>query len=272
MKRNTKQKQKKEQKKGIFSTTWKVTQVCGLFVVKLSFFAVLLVLISVSLIAGYRFILSSPYLLLKQVEIRGVDTTIQNDLMRLGGLQSEISLLALNLSHIKQMMQQHPWIQSVQLERRFPHTLIVYAEKEIPWAAVVMDKLYYLNRNGKVFKEITEQGEIDLPVITGLRDLGPKGLQALTRAGQIMETLVMAKEPWSWEALSEIHFKENDNTSIYFEHLHTEIKIAPETIDIRKVEVLDRVVKHLTQTGRLNQVSGIDLRYMNDALVSFKSG
>ena len=63
---------------------------------------------------------------------------------------------------------------------------------------------------------------------------------------------------------------ENGGMSLYFNRLSAEIKLACENL-ASKIAGLKKVAKHLTQTGRIHQVSGIDLNQDDGAVVSFKS-
>ncbi len=228
-------------------------------------------IISLSFISIYHYLLTSPYMKLRQVKVTGVDGEIRHDLIRIGGLNSELSLVSLNLKKLKQKMEEHPWVRSVKLERRFPHSLIILAEKQIPSALVVTDKIHYMNRQGEIFKEVDDSEEIDLPIITGAsRDI-LENHEQLHRAARVIRTLESERGLWSLGELSEIHLNRNRGMSIYFSHFAAEIKVTVEDL-VDKMDGLNKVAEHLTRTGRIHQVDRIDLDYVDGAVVSFRKG
>ena len=260
---------KRKKRKSFFAVFGAVHRVvAGLF--KISFVFAVVTLISVGFLFIYHYLIASPYMKLQQVEVEGVDKKLRHELIQASGLHSDLSLLALNLNSLKEKMKKHPWIRSVNLERRFPHTLFIKAEKETPWALVVIDKIYYMNRWGEVFKEVEDSEDMDFPVVTGVSKQGSEISKQLEEAACIMKALKSEHGLLSLNELSEIHMNENGGMSLYFNRLSAEIKLVCENLT-NKIEGLKKVANHLTQTGRIHQVSGIDLNQVGEAVVSFKS-
>jgi cell division protein FtsQ len=261
---------KRRRKRDVFAA-FSVFRRVGSGFLKVFLVFTVIVVISLSFLFLYRCMLSSPHMKLEQVDVEGVDEEIRRELIQLCGLNSDISLLALNLNQLKQQMGTHPWIRSVTLKRRFPHTLIVRAEKEVPLALVVMDRIYYVNRWGKIFKEVSESEDMDFPFITGFSKQGSKVQKQLDMAAYLMRTLESEEGLWSLDELSEIHIENDGGMSMYFGHLAAEIKVRCEDL-ASKMEGLKRVTEHLSQTGRIHQVTGIDLNHVDGAIVSFRKG
>ena len=261
----------KRRKKGESLPVFRLIPLLGSGLLKILFLVVFMAIISLSFLCLYDYLLTSPYMKLEHVEVKGVEKEIRQELIDMGGLNSDLSLLELKLNELKQQMEKHPWIRSVELERRFPHTLIVIAEKESPSALVVLDKLYYMNRYGEVFKEVHESEGIDLPIITGVSGQGPGTCGQLGRAVSIMSVLEQEKGLWSLDELSEIHVKKDGGLSLYFNHLAAEVRLMHEDLST-KIEGLKKVAEHLIRTGRIHQVTNIDLDHMDGALVSFEKG
>jgi hypothetical protein len=86
-----------------------------------------------------------------------------------------------------------------------------------------------------------------------------------------MRTLESEEGLWSLDELSEIHVENDRGMSLYFSHLAAEIKVKCEDF-ASKMEGLKRVTEHLSQTGRIHQVTGIDLNHADGAIVSFRKG
>ena len=227
--------------------------------------------ISLGLVFVYQYFLASPYLKLKHVEMFGVGEEFKVELMTETGLNQESSLLALNLNELRRKMEGHPWIKSARLERRFPDTLVVEVERETPRAIVLTDKVYYMNPWGELFIEVRDSDKKDLPVITGVSGEETAAKVQLARVAKIMKDLESEQGQWSIQGLSEVHVREDGGASLYFSHVPAEINLIWDDLG-SKMGLLKKAVAHLSQTGRLEEVSSIDLNYLEGVVVSFRTG
>ena len=157
-----------KEKKRRFEDFTRIFRTMGSWVLKGSLLVVALLGISFLFVTLYGYLLKSPYIKLEEVVITGVDEKLKSQLMEMAQLDFEASLLAINLKEVKSSLEKHPWVGSVDLEKHFPHTLMIRVEKEVPKAIVAMDKLYYVNPSSKVFKALDPSDETDFPVITGV--------------------------------------------------------------------------------------------------------
>jgi cell division protein FtsQ len=230
-----------------------------------------LALISFSFLSVYHYLLTSPYLGLNHVEVQGVQKELKAQLLQRADLPPKVSLLALNLRALKKRLEKDPWIRSVQLERRFPHTLLIRAEKQEPRAILLADGMYYLNRFGEAFKKVDPSEDTDFPLVTGLGENSNRVQDGLKEASRVMEILQEEKSPWSLSGLAEIHIEDETHSTLYFEHMDAGIRVSEK--DLRKeVQELRRVVAHLASSGKIAQVTAIDFGYTGGAIVSFRKG
>jgi cell division protein FtsQ len=243
----------------------------GTGMVKVFVILSVITVISLSFTSLYRYLLSSPYMKLERVEMEGVEGKIRDELIRESGLNSDLSLLALNLNKLKKKMEEHPWIRSVRLERRFPHSLFVHVEKEHPLGVVVMDRLYYINKEGEMFKEVSQSESVDFPFITGVDKEEAKRGNKLRRAAYFIKALETVEEPWSLNHLSEVNVGEEKIFSLYYKNIGAEIKLTGSHLG-RVVDKLRQVASHIKWSGRIDQVNTIDLSYTDGVVVSFRDG
>ncbi len=266
----TKQSVRRKKKRNFFAV-FRVVPRVGTGLLKILFLLTIIAVISLSFLMFYNYLIASPYIKLQNVEVKGLEKEIRQDLIHMCGLNRDLSLLDLNLNDLKQKMESHIWVRSVKVERRFPHTLIIHAEQQTPAAVVVMDKIYYMNQHGELFKEINDWEETDFPIITGISGQGETVREKLGKALCIMKILEPEKGLWSLKQLSEIHVKKDGDLSLYFGHLAAEIRLMCEDL-ASKVKGLKKVAQHLSQSGRIHQVRAIDLNHVDGALVSFRKG
>ena len=259
----------KNRKQGKLSAIWKTISLIATYFLRFSCLVIGLVMISLLFVSLYEYLLTSPYIRLERIIVTGVSEEIKSDLIKMSRLKSYISLLAINLDELRQRMEKHPRIRSVTLEKRFPNTLIIRAERERPWAIVSAGKLYYLNRDGKIFKEVDETEGLDYPVVTGISMSGADREKHLEWATHVLAILEYENEPWSLSDLSEVHIKKDGNVSLYFSSLPAVIKIRGRDLGA-KIGDLKKIVEHINGTGSMHMVRVINLNYKDGAVVSFK--
>jgi len=250
------------------SRSWRIIH----FVGSLSFkvFLLLIGMISLSLLFLYLYgyLVSSPYIKLEQIIVTGVDEDIKQEMIELSGLNSDSSMLSINLNEIKEKMERHPWIRSVELEKRFPHTLIIKAEKEVVTAMVLLDRLTYMNSSGILFKEVEQADDKDYPLITGISRIGKVRDKQLKTAATVLDLFKTETGTWSPKEISEIHISEDCDVSLYSISLPTVIRMGSGELDVKKDD-LEKITRHLKETGQMQMVKAIDLNYRDGVVVSF---
>lgn len=254
-----------------FAAAWQVFCWAGSSFFKVTCLLVCLMMISVLLLAGYQFLLQSPYIRLEQVIISGVEEKLKRELLEISGLRPDMTLLAVNLRELKQNLEQHPWIMSVELQKHYPNTLEVRARKEEPWALVSNHGLYYMNRHGHVFKEVEGAESLDFPVISGdFEDEGQRK-RNLDRAAHVLRILEGSGLDWMKKEISEVHYRNTGNVSLYFQSMPAMVQVRARDLE-RKIDDLNRIVEHLRETDQINRATGINLHYRDGAVISFKRG
>lgn len=240
----------------------------GSGVLKVSLFLSVLTAISLTFVMLYNYLLTSPYMKLAHVEIRGVDKDIRNELLQMCGLTSEQGLLSLKLEALKKRMETHPWVRTATVERRFPNTLIVEVQKEEPVMLVLLDQFFYMNREGRLFKPVSRDEEMDFPILTGLSGTDPAQNEKLDQTAHVLNVLKAQEDRWSLQNLSEIHLNKNGGISLYFNHFRAAIRISRHH-PAHNMEELKQVAKHLSKSGKINLVTQIDLNHVDGAIVTF---
>jgi cell division septal protein FtsQ len=243
------------------------------FVTSVSFKVSILIvgMISVSLLFVYLYkaLVNSSYLKLRSVQVTGVDDGMKRQIIMMAGLNENLSLLTLNPNEIKAKIEKHPWVRSVELEKQFPHTLIIKAEKESPRALVLFDKFFYMNRWGKVFKELDEGENTDFPVITGVSKTADNADEKLALAAGILDSFASETGLLSLDDISEIHVNDGGDALIYSISLPVAVRMGMKDLEKGKSR-LKKLVRHLQGSSVIDTVKVIDMNYLDGAVVSFK--
>src|SRR5438093_7415225 len=86
----------------------------------------------VALAAGLVALYMSPVLRVRRVEVIGATTISETEVATLADLNSE-SMLRLNTSEAGERIVHLPMVQSVSIERRWPHTVRISVVERTPW-------------------------------------------------------------------------------------------------------------------------------------------
>jgi cell division septal protein FtsQ len=253
------------------ASVWTAFARISIFFVRSSCVLIGIVLLSLLFIALYEYLVASPYVKLERIIVTGVREDLKQDIVNLACSDAGASLLAINLRKLKRKIEHHPWIREVRLEKRFPHTLVVEAVQEQPHAIVALDRLYFMNRRGTLFKEVGPNEPLDYPVVTFDRTKGPLADHHLDLAAHVLDALASDKGPWTLQNLSEVHVKRDGRVSLYFQSLPAVIYARSSDL-ATKMAGLRRVLEDLRRNGRIHLVRTIDLNVKDGAVVSFKKG
>ena len=235
------------------SGIWRTTYLLGSYGLRVSLLLAVVAGISFMFLSVYEYLLTSPYIRLERVVIKGVDGDLRGALLRMSRLSVDTSLLGIDMDELRQRIERHPWIRSVNVEKRFPHTLIIRAEKERPMAVVIMDGLHYMNGEGRIFERVEQTGKVDYPIITGITAGGSESQMKFELAARVLKTLQAEKGSLSLKELSEIHVRDKTSVSLYFLSVPAVIEADGRLLD-KKMEELKRLVKHLNRSGHIHVV------------------
>jgi len=241
----------------------------GFGLIKMFLFLLVLGGVSLAFISVYQFLSTSPYFRLQNIVVTGVNDDLREEIVKISGITEMGNLLAIDLTAIKRNIEGHPWIKSVFLKKKFPHTLYIKAENEESVAIVLLEeKMYLMDREGVIFKDVERDDCIDFPVVTGLSAGDQKNEAYLKRAASFLNAFHQEETSLSAKELSEIHVREDGTLTIYFNKLPFKVFFGKEDF-IRKTDALRHIIKHLQATHRLHQARSIDLDYDVRAVVAF---
>jgi cell division septal protein FtsQ len=162
-----------------------------------------------------RFIFENAYFAVREIQVRGGDKVRGNEIISMAGLRHGMNLWNIDPEKIEKKVSGHPWVRRVLVRREFPRRVVIEVEERRPKAIVAVGKLYYVDADGILFKEVAQGENVRFPMLTGIRteELGSsdpavrRRIQDALRLGDLM-----AKDS---HALSEIHFDAPDRLVVY---------------------------------------------------------
>ena len=151
-------------------------------------------------------LLGHSYFSVREIQVRGGEKMGGNEIVAMAGLSRGMSLWQIDPLSIEKKVARHPWVKRVFVRREFPHRVVIEVEERAAKGILVLAKLYYVDSDGFVFKEIGEGETMGLPLLTGLQRADLVS-QAQSNRQKIQEALKLA-DVMEKAALgiSEIHF------------------------------------------------------------------
>ncbi len=212
------------------------------------------------LITGIGFgIARSPIFYLQHIEITGDFKNIAlEEIKRSAQVEEGTNLFRIPLGRVEKNIARLRWVHSVFVRRQMPHSHWITVKEYKPKAILLSDKLYFVSDEGKVFKEVEQEGMRDLPVLTGFE-----------KQDSFKEVLSLidffeSKLDFSVFGLSEIHYNDAIGFSAVTLTGPIEIKLGRENLEA-KLNRFKTIWAYLKK--KAGPIRGVDLDYEDKAFV-----
>jgi cell division protein FtsQ len=171
--------------------------------------------LAIAAVSLREFMLDSPYFSVSEIQVRGADKVKGDEVIAMAGLRRGMSIWNVDLTTIEKKIGRHPWVRRVFVRREFPRRVVIDVEERTPKAIVAMRKLYYVDSDGVLFKEVGPGENVNFPFLTGLRPEqltapDPATRKRIQDAIRLSEMMVQRSH-----SLSEIHFAKSDKLVVY---------------------------------------------------------
>ena len=210
-------------------------------------------LVSLGLLELYKFITESNRFKIKKVIINGMDVSSVEKYIK--GYAKGQNIILFNKEKLKRRIEMNPDVKAVKIKIKFPDTLVIDIEKEVPFALILIDSdLFYVDSDGKIFK-IKRAGDFaDLPIITGL---SPKDLNFSFRLKKCLEIISLFLKK-NVDQISELHITKYGSVYVYFTKPKIEIVFSYqiEYLDqnkiTKKIAKLKKVLNYFANYDQIN--------------------
>lgn len=197
--------------------------------------------IKTKLAVARRFVVENPYFSVREIQVRGGDKVGGHEIVAMAGLRHGMNIWKIDPVAIEKKINKHPWVRRVLVRREFPRRVLVEIEERTPKAIVAAGKLYYVDGDGVLFKEVGEKEDVNFPILTGLRreDLATPDPAIRRRIRDAMRVSdLMTRDS---HTLSEIHFDAPDRLVLYTVNFPVALRMGWGDWD-EKIRRLDRVL------------------------------
>ncbi len=180
---------------------------------------------------------STSYFELKKIEISGVNTLKEDDVLRLANVAPGHNVLSLDKDEVQSRILVHPMIKKAQVELSGLYTLKIDIEERVPYVYVKSGYQFFEMSDDGTVLSIDDVGNRDLPIITGI-DAGERRIgDSLLEIDSVYEAMrwVRALDVPVLARISELNFENPQNPYLFF--ISGE-KIIPKSLEDFKARFL----------------------------------
>ena len=135
------------------------------------------------LFAGYNFLISTPRFQIQNVTFKGNHVLNNSQLFEWLGPVIGENLISIDLVRLNKRLSEHPWVQTVSIQRIFPQGLEFELIERVPYARIKKDQTYLIDNLGFILSP-EKAGYGNLPLIL-LNDSKEQGVSN----GELLKSL-----------------------------------------------------------------------------------
>ncbi len=212
-------------------------------------------------------ILGHPYFSVREIKISGGEKVGGSEIVAMAGLSQGMNIWKVDPGIIERKVGQHPWVKRVLVRREFPLRVVIELQERVVKGIIVLEKLYYVDPEGIVFKDVGEGEKVDFPLLTGLQQ-ADFASQAHSTRERVQEALrLIDLMGGAHLALSEIHFRPSGGVVLY--PMAYPVALHMGWGDWQgKVQRLDRVLP--SWKGREDRLAALDLSFRDQVVARIK--
>ena len=214
-------------------------------------------------------LLDNPYFSVQEIKVKGDGKVGGSEIVAMAGMSHGMNIWKIDPALIERRVAKHPWVKRVLARRELPRRVVIEVEEREAKGIVVLGKLYYVDTDGFVFKEVEEGENANFPLLTGLQQADLASQAHATRQ-KIREALkvgdLMTGGPL---ALSEIHFSPQGGVILY--PMAYPVALQMGWGDWQgKLQRLERVLE--MWKGKETRLASLDLSFRDQVVARLRKG
>lgn len=160
-KKGTNRKRKKPQRESseVLVSLFKKACVSALCIIVLS-------VVGVGCLAGYRWVTSHSYFALKDISVTGNNRLSYGEILDIAGISLNRNSLSVNIGEVERKLSESPWIRSAAIKRELPRKLYVHIQERTPEFMVRQgEQLWYCDADGELIAPVEPGKFTSLPYL-----------------------------------------------------------------------------------------------------------
>lgn len=227
--------------------------------------AIIAVLIVPASWYGHKMITTTPLLAIKKIDVSGAARVSNEEITELTGIHAGDNIVAMDAGEAASRVAKNPWVAKAQVVRVGFNTIRVIVVEKEPVALIKLDELYMMDASGAVFKKLTADDMVDLPVITGISEADK---DRLTQPAMALVSVLKARKGFNIDKVSEIKYDRTFGFSVYTLDEGVRLDVGVEGYE-EKLLAFERVLSE--RGGSLSGVEAMDLTGRRGVIVKFKT-
>ncbi len=230
-------------------------------------------------VLGYRYLITTPYLRIKSVEVNGCRWLEPDKVKKLTGLHPGQNLMAVNLKKIRKKIEQNPWVAGVVINRVIPDRIVIEITERRPLAMVRLDnnETYLVDTNGYLIVPVSSSDKrsyTNYLVLTRLNhsEVMKKGRIPMEVSEQVKQFISMGEANSSWFKLADIKemkWSYPGGLTVNFGRPPVVIKLGRGEFSL-KFSMLRKVLGEISRRNIGDKIKEIDLRCSPRVYISGK--
>jgi cell division septal protein FtsQ len=161
--------------------------------------------VSALLIYAYGFLLNAPVLRMERTVVEGCEKVAADEIRKLAGILPAQSLLAMNTAGVEKRILANPWIEDASVSAEWPDRVVIRVRERKAVALIRREStLFFLDRDGNVFKRLEPEEKAEMPILTGFYDRGLEDRDLILKAVRLLDFLSQQQGFPRLEKVSEI--------------------------------------------------------------------
>lgn len=219
---------------------------------------------------AYEGLLNHEIFSVREIKVKGGEKVGGGEIVAMAGLSHGMSIWRVDPEAIEKQVARHPWVARVLVRREFPRRVVIEVEEREAKAVAALGKLYYVDREGFIFKAVENGERTDFPLLTGLKQDDLQYPTSFATRQRIREALslndLMAKSP---VALSEIRFLPEQGIVVYPVGYRVALSMGSGNWE-DKLKRLERVLA--LWKGNEDRLAVLDLSFRDQVVARIRKG
>lgn len=210
----------------------------------------------------------------RSVIVVGLNIVPPAEIATLTGISRGQKLFGVDLGTVRRNVEQHPFVRSASVERDAPDRIIITIDEREPVAAIMADRMMYLDSEATVLPAVRSDQVFDLPVITGSFPLGAPGKRINAAAvHEALDLLVTARRcgEETYRRISEIHVQDQREMLVYTAEYGIPIIMGRGDV-AEKLLKLDAFWDQVIGSRGPQGLQYVDLRFQDQVVVRWTGG
>lgn len=115
----------------------------------------------------YAHIVTLPFFKVKEVVVRGTTKVKEEEILKCANVTKGQCILNVDLKGVATRVKLNPWVREAFVGREYPGRIVIEIREREPVALLSRhDGFYFVDSYGVVFKKVSQDDDVDLPVLT----------------------------------------------------------------------------------------------------------